>query len=250
MSGLHAYHPFPVAAGASEITLSPAESAHLTRSLRARRGESASVFDGTGRRWSGVVLSPDAKALTIGIESAETLAPPAPALVLAQALPKGGLMDDIIRQSVEIGAAAIFPLLSARCETRLDPVRAASRLARWRTIAIEACKQSGNPFLPEIAPPAPLGEWLASPAAAEPDTLALTGSLEPDARPLPAAAADCRAFKRLVFLIGPEGDFTPEEYALARSRGFLPVRLAPNVLRVPTAALYALAALDQARQRR
>jgi 16S rRNA (uracil1498-N3)-methyltransferase len=132
----------------------------------------------------------------------------------------------------------------------------------WRAAAVEACKQSGNPFLPHIAAPAPLKTWL---AGEFPKTLAFIGSLEPDAPPLAltarttgnAGVADANANdaaavaapERLLVLIGPEGDFSPAEYALIRARGFRAVRFGPNVLRVPTAAHYALAALDQLRQR-
>lgn len=246
MSGLHAYHPQPVPSHATALTLAPDESSHLVRSLRARPGEPIHVFNGTGQSWSGVVLQADARALVMRIDTAETHRPTTPALVLAQALPKGSLMDDIVRAAVEIGVAEIQPLFSERCEVKLDDTRAASRLERWSAIAIEACKQSGNPFLPRIHTPVPLKTWLARPAE---NMLRLVGSLEEGTPPLAHIQITDTTAEKLLFLIGPEGDFSPAEYTLIHQHGVRGVRFGQNVLRVPTAALYALTALDQLRQR-
>jgi 16S rRNA (uracil1498-N3)-methyltransferase len=249
MAGFHAYHPFDVPAGAAEIVLSPTESAHLVRSLRARVGEPVQAFDGRGGRWSGTIGVADARALVVRVDCAERLVPSAPALALAQALPKGGLMDDIVRAAVEVGVAAIFPLFSERCEVRLDAERAAARVERWNTIAVEACKQSGNPFVPHIAPPEALKKWLVRPAE---KTLRLVGSLEAGSVPLASffrrAGGEISEMETLLIVVGPEGDFTAAEYALLRDSGVRGVRFGAHVLRVPTAAGYALAALDQLRQ--
>ncbi|MDR1497586.1 MAG: 16S rRNA (uracil(1498)-N(3))-methyltransferase [Puniceicoccales bacterium] len=244
------YYPFPVSADATELTLPPSESAHLIRSLRARPGEPIEAFNGTGQSWHGIVLSTTA-ALTMRIDSRKLHSPKTPALVLAQVLPKYGVMDEIVRASVEIGVAEIHPLFSERCETHLDDPKIAARMKRWNSIAIEACKQSGNPFPPRIACPEPLKTWLLRPMK---NTLRMAGSLESTAKPLSSiptspAAPGAVGWEKLLLLIGPEGDFSPNEYALIRQQGTLPVRFGENTLRVPTAALYALAALDQLRQR-
>ncbi|MDR2429688.1 MAG: 16S rRNA (uracil(1498)-N(3))-methyltransferase [Puniceicoccales bacterium] len=249
MSGLCAYHPFPVPSRAQEITLSPSESAHLARSLRAQAGESVRAFDGNGRSWFGSVARADAGALVMRVESARQVEPPRPVLALAQVLPKGGLMDDIVRAAVEIGAGEIHPLFSGRCEVKLDAARAEARVGRWQGIAIEACKQSGNAFLPSIATPVALKTFL---GALPPAAFLFAGSLEADAvelARLPAGEVASGNPGRLVLFIGPEGDFSPEEYSLLRRHGVRGVRLGNHVLRVPTAALYGLAALDQLRQR-
>jgi 16S rRNA (uracil1498-N3)-methyltransferase len=252
MAGFHAYHPFEVTAGATEIVLSAPESAHLVRSLRAKVGEPVQAFDGRGGRWDCHIAAADARALVLRVDHAGRLAPPTPALALAQVLPKGGLMDDIIRAAVEIGVAAIFPLFSERCEVRLDAERAAARAERWNTIAVEACKQSGNPFVPRIAPPEPLKKWLAHPVE---KTLCLVGSLEEGNvrstsffERFAKTPCELSTFDTLLIAVGPEGDFTAAEYVLLRDNGFRGVRFGPYVLRVPTAATYALTALDQLRQ--
>lgn len=245
-----AYHPFPVEENAPTLTLSREESFHLVKVLRARADEKISAFDGRGNVWTGHAVAFDAKALEIAIETRERFAPPACRLALAQALPKGSLAEDIIRAAVEIGLAEFHPLVAARTEVKFDAARERHKLERWRAIAAEACKQCGNPFVPEIFPVRTTREFF-SEIEKNPDagTLKLTASLE-------AGTRSCREIERAVgenpprkilWLVGPEGDFSPEEYAAARAAGFLPTRLGRFVLRVPTAALYCLAAADQMR---
>ena len=249
---LRAFHPQPVPADAETLTLAKEESFHLAKVLRAGANEPVSAFDGRGNFFTGKIVGGNANALTISIEKRENVPAPRCRISLAQALPKGSLTDDIVRQATEIGAARIFPILSARCEVKLDATRAAHKLERWRAIAIEACKQSGNPFLPEICEPIPLKKFLEMMREenARENTLMLTASLE-------SATRECAEIARenaksppeeVLWLVGPEGDFTEEEYALARESGFAPARLGGNVLRAITASIYVLAVSDQFRR--
>lgn len=207
------------------------------------------AFDGNGQRWLGSVARADAGGLVMRIDEARQDVPARPTLVLAQVLPKGGLMDDIVRAAVEVGVAAIHPLFSERCEIKLDATRAAARAGRWQGIAIEACKQSGNAFLPCIATPVALKTFVDNPPSG---ACLMAGSLETDAMALariPVSEVASENPDRIVLFIGPEGDFSPAEYALLRKHNVRGVRLGGHVMRVPTAALYGLAALDQLRQR-
>lgn len=157
-------------------------------------------------------------------------------------------MDDIVRQATELGAAAIFPLATARSEVHLDADRADKKLEKWRTVAIEAAKQCGNPFLPRVEAVQGLPAFLASSLVRETE-LRLVASLHPGARPLRAvlagfrAAHEGRAPRSAAWLIGPEGDLNAEEVGAALAAGWTPVTLGPLVLRCDTAAAYALSAL-------
>lgn len=247
---LRAYHPFDVSAEATTLTLAKEESFHLAKVLRARPGEAVEAFDGKGNVFFGKIQNGDAKALTISIESRESVPAPRCRLALAQALPKGSLMDDIVRQATEIGAARIFPLASARSEVKLDATRAAHKLERWNAIAVEACKQCGNRFVPEIAPVMTPAAFFESQKNARGNALRITASLEPGTRSCAEIAREYAANppEEILWLVGPEGDFSPEEYALARASGCVPARLGDNVLRAVTAAIYTLTAGDQMRQ--
>lgn len=238
----------PPAPDAAEFVLPAPETHHLVNVNRARVGDPVVAFDGRGTEWSCRLERLEGKkSAVLRVLSAATRPPLPCALLLGQGLPKGGVMDDIVRQATELGATLIAPLATARSEVHLDADRAEKKHEKWRVTAVEAAKQCGNPFLPEIAPLGPLAAFLASPAvrAAE---LRLVASLHPGARPLRAtlagfrAAHQGRAPRSVAWLIGPEGDLTAEEVAAAIAAGWTPVTLGPLVLRCDTAAAYALAA--------
>ncbi len=226
-----------------------AESHHLVTVNRARPGDPVVAFDGRGSEWTCRLLRHQGKKGAVLQILAHTRRPPLPcALILGQGLPKGGVMDDIVRQATELGAARIAPLLTARTEVHLDAERADKKTEKWRVAAIEAAKQCGNPFLPEITAPTPLADFLADPRvqAAE---LRLVASLHPGATNLRTLLAQFRTRhegrppRSAAWLIGPEGDLAPEELASALSAGWQAVTLGPLVLRCDTAAAYALSAL-------
>lgn len=230
----------------TELALGADESRHLVKSLRAREGESVQALDGRGRRLDCRVALADARALRLAVV-ADTRSPkPEVTLTLAQCLPKGGTFDDLLRTAVELGADRVIPLHSDRCEVRLDAERAAAKASRWRDIAVEAAKQSGNPWLPQIAPVGTLRKWLAGALPA--GHLGLTASLEAGAAPV-SAVMPADGLRDITVLVGPEGDLSPEEYAAARAAGFLPVRLGDHVLRSETAALVALVSAAALRAR-
>jgi len=243
---LRVFQPGPWPAAGGEIVLDAAESSHLVRVRRARVGEAVEVLDGRGGVVTGALSGDDAKAARVKIVSIARHPAPSPR-VLAVGLPKGDIFTEIIRQATELGATAMQPLLTARTEVRLDDDRAARKLERWRAAALEACKQSGNPWLPEIHPPMELAKWLKSPLAENENAQRLVGALTPDAKPLRELSSLCPSAPLplcpFVIAIGPEGDFSPEEYAAFKTAGFHFVRLPGHTLRVETACAAALTSL-------
>jgi 16S rRNA (uracil1498-N3)-methyltransferase len=245
MPDFRAYAP-AATADAAEIRLIPEESHHLVAVNRCARGDPVTAFDGRGREWLAECSDPSKGAAVLRVKESR-LAPPRPhEITLAQALPKGATMDDIVRQATEIGAVCVVPLRSERTQVHLDDERAGKKLEKWRTAAIEAAKQCGNPWLPEIAPIQDCAGFM---AAARDYDLKLVASLHGGATSLkkPLAgytARHGRAPRRVLWLVGPEGDFSPAEMTAAISAGFQPVTLGPLVLRSNTAATYALSILS------
>jgi 16S rRNA (uracil1498-N3)-methyltransferase len=141
----------------------------------------------------------------------------------------------------------VVPLETARCEVELDADRALTRAARWQQQAVEACKQSGHPWLAQVAAPTRFEAWLKDLPPLTDGELRLTGSLEFDAQPV--AELDFGSAQKVTWLIGPEGDLSASEYAAARAAGFRPVVLGPTVLRAENAAL-ACVVITQALARR
>jgi 16S rRNA (uracil1498-N3)-methyltransferase len=227
------------------FVLSPAESHHLVVVNRARSGDPVVAFDGRGTEWTCDLVDARKNAAVLRPRS-HRVHPPLPArLTLAQALPKGPAMEAIVRKATEIGAARIVPLETERTQVHLDGDRSDRKHEKWAVAALEAAKQCGNPFLPELAPLQSLRSFLAA-ATGE---LRLVASLHPGVQLLPAvlerfAATHGRPPVTAVWLVGPEGDFSPAEIAAALAAGFIPIGLGPLVLRAETAATAALAILS------
>jgi len=245
MPDFRAYAP-SVPAGAAEIRLGPDESHHLVVVNRCGRGDPVVAFDGQGREWLTECVDPSKGAALLRVTQARPASPRAFSITLAQALPKGATMDDIVRQATEIGAARIIPLLSERTQVHLDGDRADKKVEKWRTTAIEAAKQCGNPWLPEITP---LQNFTAFLTSAKEYDFKLVASLHAGTKALKSTLATFahkhgHPPRSALWLIGPEGDFSPAEMTAAVLAGFAPVTLGPLVLRSDTAAIYALSILS------
>jgi 16S rRNA (uracil1498-N3)-methyltransferase len=243
MPDFRAHCPPPVR---DEIRLTPEESHHLVVVNRCGRGDPVVAFDGHGREWITECIDASKAAAVLRVKSARQ-APPLPhEITLGQALPKGATMDDIIRQATEVGAARIVPLLSERTQVHLDADRQDKKIEKWRVTAIEAAKQCGNPWLPEIAPLQPFSAFV---AAAKDYDLKLVASLHAGTMSLKIALRHYHdrhqaAPRKVLWLVGPEGDFSPAEMTAAITAGFQPITLGPLVLRSDTAAIYALSILS------
>ena len=156
-------------------------------------------------------------------------------------------MELIVQKAVEIGAAEIAPIVSDRTIVQIDSNTAAQKQRKWQQIAIEAGKQCGQNWLPRVHPPKKLADFFS--ASEQPFDLRLIGSLQPDARNLKSIlemylGQHTDRPRSVLMLVGPEGDFTPAELALARRQGCEPITLGPIILRVETAAIYCLSILS------
>ncbi len=236
----------PTTAEPTEIALSPDESHHLVAVNRAKAGDTVVAFDGRGTEWICELASDRKNAAVLKVRFRQKAKPLPYAITLGQALPKGPSMDAIVRKATEIGAARIVPLESERTQVHLDGDRSDKKTEKWQTAALEAAKQCGNPFLPEVLPVQPAAAFMET---ARDYDLKLIASLQPGAKSLKAVlaafqAAQHRSPRKVLWLVGPEGDFTPAEMSLAKSCGFEAITLGPLVLRCETAAVYALSVLS------
>ncbi len=226
--------------------LDEAESRHLAGVLRVRPGARIGLLDGAGRSGEAEVVAAHKRGTAIRILSRVQAAPVAPRRVLAQALVREQQMDWLIQKAVELGVHEIWPLQTEHAVVKIRPAEAAKKALRWQAIALAACKQSGNPWLPVLAPVRPLAAALA--ARPPPPAAACFGALQAGAEPLPAFFGRLRRehCPLVALFIGPEGDFSPAEVAALRAAGVQPVTFGPAVLRVETAALFILSALQYA----
>ncbi len=213
------------------------EARHLSQVLRIKPGETITVFDGHGSRAEAEALTVSRDHVSLKLIKESCPSPPCPAITLVQAIPKGKNMDIIVQKAVELGIAKIQPLVTRN--TIVQPGEGKSD--KWRRNALEACKQCGQDTLPQIADPLPFERWLAT--QTEAPCLKIIASLASGAKPLREVLHAHPGTTAATLLVGPEGDFTPEETAAALAAGFLPVSLGDIVLRVETATLFCLSAL-------
>ncbi len=233
MPGHRFYNP-----NLSSGKLSPEESHHAADVLRLRSGDSAAIFDGKGTEARVRLTQVSAEEVSYETLSTARTPPPTCRIRFGQALIKPVGMDLLIQKLTELGVSEIWPIASERSVSKPSGEKRISH--RWESIALSACKQSGQNWLPKIHEAGPLDTFLSSPNPAPP-VGRIIGSLQPEAKPLPALLAAVRQTGKppaLDLLIGPEGDFTPAEIGRARSSGFQPASLGPLVLRSETASLF------------
>jgi 16S rRNA (uracil1498-N3)-methyltransferase len=210
---------------------------HLTRVLRLRPGAEVEVADGRGRQVTAILDSG-----VVVLTAAPVATPrPRPELVLAQALPKGRKLDEVVRLATELGVDRIVPAAAARSVVTLTGERAERAAERWRAVGRAAAEQARRPFLPHVGTPVELAV-LPRVAGVADRGLLLVAAL--GATPLPDLVEPAwRERPRVTVVIGPEGGLTADEVAALVAAGARAVGLGPTVLRTEHAGGAALAVL-------
>lgn len=242
---MHRCFVSPESWSGSDVKLTPDGNHHLLHVLRARNGDSVRVFDGCGKEAvARVVLGADEAMLRI-VSDVETVSR-GTRLVLIQAVPKGKRMDLIVEKATELGAAAVWPVLTERVIVRLTERKRLERAERWQRIALSAARQCGTAHVPDILPVSDYPDVLGRCSAFD---LVLLAAVADGARDLRRVVGEERKACRkegepnVALFIGPEGDFTDAEVAAAADAGAVVVNLGARVLRTETAALYGLSVL-------
>lgn len=228
------YSPLPETAD-QPLELSPEILRHLIRVLRQPPGSRFELFDGGGRIAKCRLAEDNRHA---HIEQLELLPEPTLSIELIQGLAKGEKLDLILQKNCELGLNRFILADTERSVLKLSGSKQATKVSRWQKIAREACRQCGQPFVPEV-------EYCGGlPNALDKASGELKLMLWEEAhRPLKDILPDHQP-QRISLLVGPEGGFSATEARQAQARGFEPVRLGPRILRTETAGLAILSILQ------
>jgi 16S rRNA (uracil1498-N3)-methyltransferase len=217
----------------------PADVAHhAIRVLRLRDGATITAFNGRGGESHGRLLVDGARASAV-LERFDPIERESPARVtLVQAWVAADKLEWIAEKAVELGAAAIVLVPTARSVVQLDGPRRDRRLQRLKEIVVSSCCQCGRNRVPEVRSAATLQQGLEAALDAGAFGLLLDPHAgEPIAAVLPSQGP-------LALLVGPEGGLDASEQSLAARNGYRPVTLGPRILRTETAGLAGLTALQ------
>jgi 16S rRNA (uracil1498-N3)-methyltransferase len=221
----------------AEVALPEGAAHHALRVLRLAVGDALTLFTGEGGEFATTLDRADKRNAWVRVERFDAVEREAPlAVTLVQGIAANDAMDYAVRKAVELGAAAIQPVVTARSARFPGDARGAKRLAHWRQIAVAACEQCGRNRVPDVREVATLSAWVADRPH---DRRGLM--LAPLA--LQGIAAWSAPIGPFDLAVGPEGGFTDDELLGAERAGLSPVRLGPRVLRTETASAAALAAV-------
>ncbi|OGV38407.1 MAG: hypothetical protein A2020_15225 [Lentisphaerae bacterium GWF2_45_14] len=211
--------------GTGEHTkLDKEEEEHLFRTLRAKEGDELCLMDGKGLTAVVVV----GKGRDVIVCEHKLYARELPELTLFLAPPRHQLMDSLLKQCAEVGVSSIVPFITERT---VSVPEKDSVLARWRKILIEGCKQSGNPYFPEIVLPVAFNE--AVKIFKEGKMFGFFGSIEKTGG-ISFSTSDAN---KIAWFTGPEGGFTAKEEESLINAEIKPLNIGRWTMRAETAAL-------------
>ncbi len=222
---------------ADTLTLGEEDSKHCVKVLRMAEGDTIEVVDGNGILYTCRITMAHPKRCAVEVLEKEHQ-PPHWGCRIALGIAPTKNMDRIewlVEKCVEMGVDHIIPL---RCH---NSERTVMKTERLRKIMVSAMKQSLKATLPRLDEMTSFGQVVSEPFDGIRCIAYCDEQLPREQR---ETLADVyRPGQDVMVLIGPEGDFSPEEVQAAREAGFIPVTLGDSRLRTETAGLMSIAAI-------
>jgi len=224
---------------ADKVIISGKEARHIRDVIRLKHGDRFIGFDGTGKSYT-LRIAETGVEIIAEIEKVSSQQINMPKILLACALPKKSKIDYIIEKATELGVADIIPMITEHTIIKIDKASYANKQKRWERIALEASKQCGRDTLPKIY-------GITNFKGA----VKLVEKLNYSERIMPYVSEGAIYIKDILpqpvnsiaIFIGPEGDFSKEEVVIAKRYNFKTASLGELVLKVDTAALFAISAI-------
>jgi 16S rRNA (uracil1498-N3)-methyltransferase len=219
----------------SEVSLAGDELSHV-KAQRLKPGDALALFDGRGNVARATIRSIARQEIRVAVTERRRDSPAVPCVDLYCAVPKGDRVATLLDMATQLGMRRFTPIRWAR-----GVVEPGARAAdRWRRICLEACKQSRRTYLPEVGATATLADAIAQ-ARAEHSRLLLAHPY--DDAPSPSFP-DLAQTRQLALFVGPEGGVVEEELTLLRDAGADLLSLGEGILRIETAAIALIAAVN------
>jgi 16S rRNA (uracil1498-N3)-methyltransferase len=209
------------------VNLTGPEAHHGRNVLRLSPGDEVELFDGRGRFAHARVDKLGKSEILLRVDSVETAEEPCPKIILATAVPKFAHQEILVRMATELGVNLFAPVVFER-----SSVREQFRPEKWQRWVIEACKQCRAQYLPEVASPVRLSDFIQTLSNTD---LLIYGDTAMAQNPL--TSQQITSAGRVVIFISPEGGFTESEVDVLRQAGAFPLRIGRQILRIETAAI-------------
>jgi 16S rRNA (uracil1498-N3)-methyltransferase len=208
---------------------------YLKTVLRLKPGDRVIVFDGFGHEFEACIDSFGASDVFLSLEKQFPETKRKIRVTLAQAIPKAGKMDLIVKTAAELGADVIVPFICDRSVSRIEGEKASMKVARWQKIVREAARCTRSILVTDVEPVLSFGDMLSRSAAGERKLIFWE---EEDQQSIRDALNDKKFADavRYFIIVGPEGGLSRDEVNLAKEAGFVSVSLGRQILKVETAA--------------
>ena len=222
---------------ADTLTLGEEDSKHCVKVLRMGEGDTIEVVDGNGTLYTCRITMAHPKRCAVEVTERMQQPPHWGHRIVLGVAPTKNLdrIEWLVEKCVEMGVDRIIPL---RCH---NSERTVLKTERLKKIMVSAMKQSLKATLPLLDEMTPLAQVLAEPFEGT-RCIAYCDEQLPRGQRLTLTGV-YRPGQDVMVLIGPEGDFSPEEVQAARDAGFMPVTLGESRLRTETAGMMAVAAI-------
>ena len=215
--------------------LGPDNLKYLKQVMRLKQGDRINIFDGFGCEFEAVIKSYSTKKVFIELGKIIPTAEKKIRITLAQAIPKAGKLDTIVKSAAELGADVIIPFEAARSVGRIADEKSSLKVARWQKIAGEAARSSHSSHIAKVSKVSSFAEMI---SLASDDALRLIFWEEESQKTIKDILKDetITAVKDFFIVVGPEGGFSRDEVSMAKKVGFISVSLGKQILKVETAA--------------
>lgn len=217
---------------ARSLVLDEPTSKHVVQVLRMAEGELLQLTDGKGNLFTAQIADANRKRCQVSVTDVVNIVPPSHRVtIVVSPVKNASRFEWLLEKATEMGVQQLVPLLCERTEKQH------LRMDRLQGILISAMLQSQQCWLPQLTEPIKFAQLVTT---ADAPQKFIAHCLEDSKQPLQLQA---KGNTDRLILIGPEGDFTPAEIALAQEHGFVPVALGNTRLRTETAAMVAAALL-------